>query len=106
MLTIAGTQIKTVKTLTSILDSSGATTNNSNTQLLNSLLDTFNISSEAKISKHNINSKAVLQKRQRREEREERVYLSDMSPTAIFNRFDLSASNGEHCNVSSKLFRS
>jgi uncharacterized protein YxjI len=64
------------KTLTSILDSSGATTNNSNTQLLNSLLDTFNISSEAKISKHNINSKAVLQKRQRREEREERVYLS------------------------------
>ncbi|CAC9644268.1 hypothetical protein [uncultured Gammaproteobacteria bacterium] len=82
------------KTLTSILDSSGATTNNSNTQLLNSLLDTFNISSEAKISKHNINSKAVLQKRQRREER---VYLSDMSPTAIFNRFDLSASNGEHC---------
>jgi predicted thioredoxin/glutaredoxin len=73
------------KTLTSILDSSGATTNNSNTQLLNSLLDTFNISSEAKISKHNINSKAVLQKRQRREEREERVYLSDMSPTAINN---------------------
>jgi hypothetical protein len=53
----------------------------------NSLLDTFNISSKAKISKHNINSKAVLQKRQRREEREERVYLSDMSPTAIFNRF-------------------
>jgi hypothetical protein len=51
MLTIAGTQIKTV------LDSSGATTNNSSTQLLNSLLDTFNISSEDKISKHNINSK-------------------------------------------------
>jgi hypothetical protein len=31
------------------------------------------------------------------QKREERVYLSDMSPTAIFNRFDLSASNGEHC---------
>ncbi len=74
------------KTLTSILDSSGATTNNSSAQLPSSLLDTFNL-----------NSKAVLQKRQRREEREERVYLSDMSPTAIFNRFDLSASNGEHC---------
>jgi hypothetical protein len=29
------------KTLTSILDSSSATTNNSSTQLLNSLLDTF-----------------------------------------------------------------
>jgi hypothetical protein len=31
------------------------------------------------------------------QKRDEKVSLSDMSPTAIFNRFDLSASNGEHC---------
>ena len=59
-----------------------------NTQLLNSLLNTFKVS-----SKTNGFVKMDLQIR----DKEKEVSLSDMSPTAIFNRFDLSASNGEHC---------
>jgi uncharacterized protein YxjI len=47
-LDVSDEKFSLAKTLTSILDSSGATTNNSSTQLLNSLLDTFNISSEDK----------------------------------------------------------
>jgi hypothetical protein len=54
MLTIAGTEVKTVedcsckkfslaKTLTNIRNSSNATTDSSNAQLLNSLLKTFNV---------------------------------------------------------------
>ncbi|VVH50600.1 hypothetical protein BPUTSESOX_2221 [uncultured Gammaproteobacteria bacterium] len=74
------------KTLTSIRNSSGATTNSTDTQLLNSLLNTLKVS-----SKTNGFVEMDLQKR------EEKVSLSAMSPTAIFNRFDLSASNGEHC---------
>ena len=74
------------KTLTSIRNSSGATTNSTDTQLLNSLLNTLKVSSKA-----NGFVEMDLQKR------EEKASLSAMSPTAIFNRFDLSASNGEHC---------
>ncbi|CAC9516653.1 hypothetical protein [uncultured Gammaproteobacteria bacterium] len=74
------------KTLTSIRNSSGATTNSTDTQLLNSLLNTLKVSSKA-----NGFVEMDLQKR------EEKVSLSAMSPTAIFNRFDLSASNGDHC---------
>ena len=74
------------KTLTSIRNSSGATTSSSNTQLLNSLRNTFKVN-----SKTNGLVKMDLQKR------EKEVSVSAMSPSAIFNRFDLSASNGQHC---------
>ena len=83
------------KTLTSIRNSSNVTKNKvatlpfdslPNMKLLDSLLNTFNIG-----SKTNGFVKMDLQKR------DEKVSLSDMSPTAIFNRFDLSADNGQHC---------
>ncbi|VVH67371.1 hypothetical protein BSPLISOX_1103, partial [uncultured Gammaproteobacteria bacterium] len=85
------------RTLTSIRNSTGIPAHNVstllpdsflNTQLLDSLLNTFNIS-----SKTNDFMKMDLQKR----DEEVEVSFLGMSPTAIFNRFDLSASNGEHC---------
>jgi hypothetical protein len=78
------------KTLTNIRNSSNATTDSSNAQLLNSLLKTFNVD-----LKTNGFVKMDLQKRT--QEATLSGLLDNMSPTAIFNRFDLSASNGQHC---------
>ncbi|VVH62303.1 Xanthine dehydrogenase, molybdenum binding subunit (EC [uncultured Gammaproteobacteria bacterium] len=78
------------KTLTNIRNTSNATTNSSNAQLLNSLLKTLNVD-----SKTNGFVKMDLQKRA--QEASLSGLVDNMSPTAIFNRFDLSSSSGQHC---------
>ncbi len=82
------------KTLTNIRNTSNeTTTDNSNAQLLGSLFNTLNTTSKAngfvniplqvRDQEVNLNPSDLIN--------------NDMLPTAIFNRFDLSASSGEHC---------
>ncbi|CAC9523066.1 hypothetical protein [Bathymodiolus azoricus thioautotrophic gill symbiont] len=78
------------KTLTNIRSSSDATEDGSNTQFLKSLLNTFNINSK-------INGFVKMDLQIREQEASLSGLIDNMSPSAIFNRFDLSASNGQHC---------
>ena len=78
------------KTLTNIRNSSNATTASSNAQLLSSLLNTFNVDSK-------INGFVTMDLQKREEETALSGLIDNMLPSAIFNRFDLSASNGQHC---------
>ncbi|VVH64136.1 hypothetical protein BSPLISOX_452, partial [uncultured Gammaproteobacteria bacterium] len=78
------------KTLTNIRNSSDATTHSSNAQLLSSLLKTLNVDSK-------INGFVKMDLQKRAQETALSGLVDSMSPSAIFNRFDLSASNGQHC---------
>ncbi|VVM27033.1 hypothetical protein BSPWISOXPB_656 [uncultured Gammaproteobacteria bacterium] len=78
------------KTLTNIRNTSNATTDSSNKQLLNSLLTTLNVDSKT-------NGFVTMDLQKRAQEAALSELADNMSPTAIFNRFDLSASNGQHC---------
>ncbi|SHN93695.1 hypothetical protein, partial [bacterium endosymbiont of Bathymodiolus sp. 5 South] len=78
------------KTLTNIRNTSDATTHSSNAQLLNSLLKTLNVDSK-------INGFVKMNLQKRAQETALSGLVNNMLPSAIFNRFDLSASNGQHC---------
>ncbi|MBA5248019.1 MAG: hypothetical protein FE834_00560, partial [Gammaproteobacteria bacterium] len=80
------------KTLNKIRKSGGDTTDSSdaNAQLLKTLLNTLKVKQKA-----NGFNKMKLQERSK--EAELTLENLDMRPTAIFNRFDLSASDGKHC---------
>ncbi len=78
------------KTLTNIRNTSNATTNSSNAQLLNSLLKTLDVDSKT-------NGFVEMDLQKRAQEASLSGLVDNMSPTAIFNRFDLSSSSGQHC---------
>ncbi len=83
------------KTLTKIRNTSSETaTDNSNAQLLGSLFNTLTTTSKANgflnMSLQARNNEAGL-------DSSDLINNDGMLPTAVFNRFDLSASSGEHC---------
>jgi len=82
------------KTLTKIRNTSNeAATDNSNTQLLGSLFNTLTT-----IQKENNSVNMDLQSRNQEANLSPSNLINhDMLPTAVFNRFDLSASDGKHC---------